>query len=335
MECRNIDTIRPLVIAYGYPEDPNQIAFLCYENQITVYGCNELLNELLPLCNGTNDFGDILKKFSDKYDGESLAQLVRVLLENEILIDSREFYLAFHKCSMNPPRYFYELSEQEAVELFGQSNHKVYRGKKRVPLSTLSEINSGFLEFSMQRKSGWKYASRDISFTKLSGILKAAYGITRREFLSGYEIIHRTVPSGGALYPLELYLVTLTDTESLGMGLYYFDKEAEHLVQLKGGDFHSQLQGILLEASETIETASLILVITARFSRECQKYSNRGYRHILLEAGHLAQNVYLYCIDQNLDTVELSCFLDEPLCNFLEICPRHEATVTLLAVGVR
>lgn len=339
VKVRNLKEIQPLVVAYGYVKNPEQMTFLGYDKEITVEGCNEALNKLLLLCNGVNRLEDILKKLEDEYEIESLTELIKILLENEILIDSREFYRVFHKRSMNPSLYFYDLSEKEVMEFFGERNYKIYSSENQIPLSSLSEINSSFLEFTRLRKSTRAYASQNISFVKLSGILKAAYGITRKEFtkFNGilYEIPHRTIPSGGGLCPLEIYVVTLIDIGFLEKGLYYFNKEEEYLVLLKRGDFHKKLKEMFFEANATIETASLFLIVTANFSRECQKYSNRGYRHILLEAGHLAQNVYLYCIDQNLDTVELSAFWDEELCNFLEVNARDEPPVTVLAVGSR
>jgi SagB-type dehydrogenase family enzyme len=335
MERKSLEMIQPLVIAYGYTRNSDQITFLSYEREITIEGCNELLNKLLPLCNGVNRFEDILKKLEDEYEIESLMEVIKILLENEILIDSRDFYWVFHKRSMNPPLYFRNLSENEIADILRRRNYKFYRSKGRISLSSSQEIDSILLEFMKPRQSIWKYPSKNISFAQLSGLLKAAYGVVRRENLGFYTISHRTIPSAGALYPLELYVITLIDIDGLEKGLYYFQKEKEYLVPLKSGDFQEQLKELLLEANETIETASLFLIVTACFARGCEKYPNRGYRNILLEAGHLAQNVYLYCIDQNLGTVEFSGFLDEELGNFLEIDVRDEAPMTLLAVGSR
>lgn len=336
---KDLKMIQPLVIVYGHPKNLNQMTFLGYDKEITVEGCSEVLNKLLPLCNGVNRLEDILKGLEDEYEIESLMEVIKILLENEILIDSREFYWIFHKRSMNPSLYFNDLSEKEVMELFKKRNYKIYPTRKRLALSPLSTINSGFLEFTMLRKSTRVYSSQNVSFDKLSGLLKAAYGITRIEFIESagilYKVPHRTIPSGGGLSPLEVYVLTLINIEPLRKGLYCFNKEKEYLTLVKKGDFRNKLKEMLFEVNEAINTASLFLVITANFFRECEKYSNRGYRHILLEAGHLAQNVYLYCIDQNLDTVELSAFWDEELAKFLEIDTRKEAPIILLAIGSR
>lgn len=336
MERKNLAMTQPLVIAYGYSNDADQMTFIGYGKEITVEGCNEVLSKLLPLCNGVNRFEDILGKLKNEYARDSLSELIKTLLENEVLIDSRDFYWVFHRCSMNPTLYFRELSENNIAAILRRKNHKSYKKvRRRIFLPSSSEIESGFLEFIKARQSVYKYTAKNFSFTKLSGLVKAAYGVIRKEYLGSYTIPHRTVPSGGALYPLELYIITLVDIEKLKRGLYYFQKEKEYLVPLKIGNFREGLKELLFEVDEVIETASLFLIVTVRFFRGCEKYSNRGYRNILLEAGHLAQNVYLYCIDQNLDTVELSAFWDAKLAHFLEINIREEAPITVLAIGTR
>lgn len=335
MERRSLEEIQPLVISYGYVKNPNQMIFLGYNKEIIVEECNDVLNRLFPLCNGINRLRDILKKLEGEYESSSLIDLINALLDNEILIDSQEFYWVFHSRSMNPSLYGDELPEEKVVEILEEKNYKTYEAEREFPLSSFSEIDSGLLEFMRQRESTWKFSSGSISFVQLSGLLRAAYGVIRRENLGSFIIPHRTVPSGGALYPLEIYVITLINIGSLGKGLYYFQKEKECLVPLKEGGFREKLKELIWTANEAIESAALFLIITASFFRECEKYSNRGYRHIFLEAGHVAQNIYLCCIDQNLGTVELSGFLDEKLCNFLEINPCEEAPITMLAVGTK
>ncbi|MFH1671597.1 MAG: SagB/ThcOx family dehydrogenase [Candidatus Portnoybacteria bacterium] len=335
MNGNDFGSLQPLVIAYGYEKNTEQTVFLGYDREISVAGCNGLLKKLLPLCNGINQLADILAKLKKEYEITFLQEVVRTLLKNEILIDSRYFYWVFHKRSMNPPLYFRELSEGQIVEILSRKNYKRYKERKEYSLASREEIDSTLLDFMKSRRSIWRYSSQEISFQTLSGLLRVAYGIVRREDLGLYVVPHRTVPSGGALYPLEIYIATLVDVGKIRKGLYYFQKERECLTLLKEGNFRAELREMVVDVPETIVSASLFMFVTASFNRECEKYANRGYRHILLEAGHLAQNVYLYCLDQNLDTVELSGFLDEKLADFLGLSLFEESPVTVLAVGGR
>lgn len=334
-DVQDMGKIQPLAITYGCIKGKKQMIFSGYGKEITIEGCNNVLNKLLPLCNGINRLDDIMGQLSEEYEKNSILELINVLLDNEIIINSREFYRIFHDRSMNPSLYGEELTEEKVINILKARNYKDYESSIEIPLSSVVEINSGLLEFVSSRESTWKYSSKNISFADLSGLLRVAYGIIKREDCGLYIIPHRTVPSGGALYPLEIYSLTLRDIGNLKKGLYYFQKENEFLVPIKNGDFRERLKDLLWVADETTKTATMVLFITAYLSRECKKYANRGYRHIFLEAGHLAQNVYLYCIDKNLATVELSGFRDRGVCDFLNIDHREEVPITVLLIGTR
>src|SRR5674476_1173869 len=67
--------------------------------------------------------------------------------------------------------------------------------------------NMSLEETIQQRRSIREYTSADISLSELSQLVWAAQGITSTQGL-------RTVPSAGALYPLEVYIVNITGAVS-------------------------------------------------------------------------------------------------------------------------
>mgnify|MGYP000559029437 CR=1 FL=1 len=54
-----------------------------------------------------------------------------------------------------------------------------------------------------------------------------------------------------------------------------------------------------------------IIFITAIVERSMWKYEDRGYRYILLEAGHVAQNLNLCATAMNLGSLNLGGFFDQ------------------------
>ncbi|HSP73132.1 MAG TPA: SagB/ThcOx family dehydrogenase, partial [Gaiellaceae bacterium] len=121
---------------------------------------------------------------------------------------------------------------------------------------------------------------------QLSTLLDSAYGV--RTTAAGAR---RTVPSGGALYPLELYAVCAS-VEGAPRGLLHYDPFAHRLEQLTTGDALADLAAALVDPAP-LEQAALALVVTAVLWRTRFKYGARGYRFALVEAGHVAQNVLL------------------------------------------
>ena len=78
-----------------------------------------------------------------------------------------------------------------------------------------------------------------------------------------------------------------------------------------------------------------MFVITCDFLRTTQKYSNRGYRYALLEAGHAAQNAYLWCAEQGIGVVEIGGFNDKALSDLLSLSYPNQAPLTTLLIGRR
>jgi SagB-type dehydrogenase family enzyme len=113
---------------------------------------------------------------------------------------------------------------------------------------------------------------------ELAAVLDAGYGVRDRS--------RRTVPSGGALYPLELYVALR------GRGVYRYDPELHHLEEHDVEDPWPMLASASPLPSLLDDAAAAVLVL-AVFGRTRFKYGQRGYRFALLEAGHVVQNVVL------------------------------------------
>ena len=71
------------------------------------------------------------------------------------------------------------------------------------------------------RRSGRRFGPGEMTMRDLATVLHSAYGITRHATPEDPQPL-RAVPSGGALYPLEVY-AALTRVEEVEAGLYHFD----------------------------------------------------------------------------------------------------------------
>ncbi len=135
-----------------------------------------------------------------------------------------------------------------------------------------------------RRRSVREYSEDPVTLEDLGQILWSAQGVTDPK---GY----RTVPSAGALYPLEIY-VHATRVESLEVGIYHYLPH-EHSVELiKRGDFSREIFDLALWQYQILEAALLVLFFAVP-ERTTWKYGERGIRYILNEVGHASQNLYL------------------------------------------
>ena len=152
------------------------------------------------------------------------------------------------------------------------------------------------------RKSTRDYSSEPISISQLSQILWSAQGVTHDGL--------RTTPSAGALYPLEIFVVSKNEgVKDLRPGIYHYEIGKHILFAVKTGDYSQELQSASLD-QEAIGNAAATIVITAVFERTTAKYGQRGKQYVFQESGHVAQNIYLQAAALSLGAVVIGAFDD-------------------------
>lgn len=179
------------------------------------------------------------------------------------------------------------------------------------------------LEETLQkRRSIRKYKNEPLSLKDVAQILWASQGITEGD--------HRTVPSAGALYPIEIYLV-VKNVQGVAEGVYCYDQKDHKLVSIAGGDFNKTLAEVAAN-QEWIEDSAAILLISADFEKTTQKYGERGKQYVWMEAGHSAQNVYLQAISLELGTVSVGAFDERRVQKILNL-PENILPLVIMPIG--
>lgn len=146
----------------------------------------------------------------------------------------------------------------------------------------------GLFDTISARKSDRDFSGRVLEEGDISTVLKYACGIvSQRE-----GEYHRAQASGGGRYPIEVYPLIFTGTERIQAGVYHYGVKNHVLDVLWHREF-TKADIATLFTYPWAQHASLALVFTGVFHRNQMKYGERGYRHVLIEAGAIIQNVYL------------------------------------------
>jgi SagB-type dehydrogenase family enzyme len=177
------------------------------------------------------------------------------------------------------------------------------------------------------RRSVREFISSPLSLEQLSTVLAAAASLTHTR--DGYAF--RTAPSGGALYPIEIYLL-VHNVDSLAPGLYHYQVADSSLETISTGDFSDRIHQAS-NRQETVGRSPATLVLTARWERITVKYADRGYRYAYMECGAICQNIYLAATAMGLGTCAVGAFDDEDLNEFLGIEPSQEAALLIMPLG--
>jgi SagB-type dehydrogenase family enzyme len=190
--------------------------------------------------------------------------------------------------------------------------------------------------------TGPVFSPDPVPLERLGDLLYFTYGVVRPPLAKGAAgeprktgLLRRVAPSGGALYPLELYVVAVK-VEGIAPGVYHYnayDHRLEQLRALEVDDAQARLDG-MLAAGLNYEGVALMLVITATPLRSTFKYGDRGFRLLLVEAGHAAQNAYLAGTALGLSACAVAGFYDDEVNRVLGINGLDEISTYVLLAGM-
>jgi len=176
------------------------------------------------------------------------------------------------------------------------------------------------------RRTVRSYAPTPISLEQLSQLLFAAQGITEE---GGFK---RAAPSGGALYPIDIYsVVGKGGVKGLDSAIYHYIPETHNLKKVASGDRRELIAGAALYQMWMAE-APVNFVVTAEYSRICVKYGNRGVRYAMIEAGHVGQNIFLQAEALGLRAGIVGAFEDRKVIKVMEIPSTHQPLL-IMPVG--
>jgi SagB-type dehydrogenase family enzyme len=195
----------------------------------------------------------------------------------------------------------------------------------RLPASTLADAIAA-------RASCRRFGDEAIGLDDLSALLAAGYGVAHRGVLGQAEFLDRPVPSGGGLYPLELYVLAHR-VDGLAPGIHHYAPLHHGLEQLVDVPVPPHVVADLFLGQPYVGDAGVVVVLTAVVRRCLVKYGDRGYRYVLFEAGHVAQNLNLAAAAAGLGSCNLGGFFDQDLADVLGLDTEEEVPVYGVAIG--
>lgn len=206
-----------------------------------------------------------------------------------------------------------------------------YKAYPRLPKVELEDRPppADFFDLIKKRQSRMDFTGAPIGKKELSLLLKYSCGNTGPMDDGRHR---RAQPSGGARFPIEVYPIVFRSGKDLKSGLYHYNVKAHALDVLWAREFSDEEVGKLF-IQPWVRNAAVAMVMTAVFWRNQNKYGERGYRHILLEAGHIGQNMYLVSGALGLKCSALGGTRDEAIEKLIDIDGVTESVVYAFAIG--
>ena len=165
----------------------------------------------------------------------------------------------------------------------------------------------------------------------LARILYFSAGITKQRAHPGGEIYFRAAACTGALYEIELYVVT-GDLAGLDAGVYHFNPADLSLRLLRKGDFCRNLaQATAMEPA--VAHAPAMIICTGTYWRNAWKYQARTYRHFGWDNGTLLANMLAVSAASGLPAEIVLGFVDGEVNRLLDLDTRCEVSLCLVPIG--
>jgi len=206
---------------------------------------------------------------------------------------------------------------------------------ERVEQLPAPDLNSGLLEIMNRRRSVRAYVAQPISLESLRDCLFAGMAIT------GFLDTHlpestrllplKMTPSGGGRNPYEAYVYAL-NVRDLQFGVYHYSAIENSLGLLTRQPAVTATQ--LLAGQYWADDAAAVILLVANFERTMWKYPNpTAYRVVLIESGHIAQNIALAAANNHLTATPTAAVNDTAASVLLGVDWIQQALVLAVLIG--
>ena len=227
--------------------------------------------------------------------------------------------------------------QQKGVDHPSYENHKT---GKFICLPSFDDTIAypSYLDLLDQRRSARVYTEEMMTQAQLALMLWSSQGIQsmRRK---GNVATFRPVPSGGARHPFELY-IAVRHVEGLEPGFYHYVPtedigEKKVTIEYLGplfDDYETKMNDLLV-GQKWATKAPVILFISCMPYRAEWRYNDAAHRVMLIDLGHVGQNLMLSATALGLGSCCLAAY-DQKLCDeVFSFNGIDEYTVYVLTLG--
>ncbi|HKQ21052.1 MAG TPA: SagB/ThcOx family dehydrogenase [Nitrososphaeraceae archaeon] len=207
--------------------------------------------------------------------------------------------------------------------------------KLPVPKNTRSD-GSALLDVLKKRKSIRVYSNKHITIDELSRFLFDCARIKKVFRSEEGTLTSRPYPSGGARYPLEIY-VSNNRVDRIQKGIHYYDPLGHSLVLLnKNNTYRRKFNKFILDVQHPImnREPDVVFIITAIFARTMWKYDRIGMSLILSDLGGLYQTMYLVATQMNLGPCPIGKINEDIIRDWLDLNWFEESHIGTFMLGV-
>ncbi len=173
------------------------------------------------------------------------------------------------------------------------------------PPDTVNLVRPEISECITRRQSRRKFTHEPLTQAEISYLLWATQGV--RQVLGDGKAARRQVPSGGNMHPLETYIAA-NRVEGLKPGLYRYLPLDHQLVFLYTIKNQARALSQAALGQGFVGDCGATFIWSALPYRSEWRYTVEAAKLVLLDAGHVCQNLYLACEALGLGTCAIGAY---------------------------
>jgi SagB-type dehydrogenase family enzyme len=199
-------------------------------------------------------------------------------------------------------------------------------------LPPVADQNSrGLLEVMKRRRTNRIVTNEQLELCDLSACLYSGLGITGFVETETAVLPLKMTPSGGGRNPFEAF-VWARNVRGLEPGIYHYSA-LQHSLELVNRA-HGASPSAITQGQEWADGMPAIIFLVAVLRRTTWKYQDpNAYRVVLIEAGHIAQNIALVCTAKNLTACPTAALKHTDICELLGLSDMTQVPIYALLIG--
>jgi ribosomal protein S12 methylthiotransferase accessory factor len=287
----------------------------CYlmDREVHVEAPAKLLARLAELCDAHTPMADIVAELGRAWNTVDLANLIDGLVDNGVLCETSRLAEYWWGHIRNPDA----IAGISIPPVISSPYSPAARVEDRPAFA-----NGSLIDILQRRSSARIFGLDPVPYRTLLSILWASYGL----------FSHRTVPSAGGLYPLQIHFVNFRAVDGLDAGIYRLGFPGPGKVGIESVDGDLAFAPRAFIDCDVLFAAQGIVVVSGSLAHTASKYGTRAALYVPLEAGHVAQNILLAAAEGGVAAVEIGGFYERQLGALLKL-PAGLVPLTSVILG--
>jgi SagB-type dehydrogenase family enzyme len=264
----------------------------------------------------------------------SLSHSKDIRIAEDFLINTR-LVRHYRESETSIESYF----NDSAVVMLSMLGHEENIGLRELSLPESARLRMELAEVIGRRRSIRNYTGDEMELDYLATILRSAAGITAYAEVNLQQgdqatLRFRTTPSGGGLYPVDLYVAVL-NVKDLDRGIYRYDPINDTILQLGDrSDIDKLLQCFAVpEQMISISRANAIFLLVGQPWRAMRKYGNRGMRFLFIEAGSMAEHINMATLALGFGSLDCASIYDDEAHEAMHLDGLYQSLLHTVIVG--